>query len=146
MQNQPSTFRFSLRAMFICMAFMGFGMAALRYPHSWVMLILGMVAVLLFAYAAVVVLATAGRRRLYWAAFAATAVSVYFLRRTVVPVDLCRQLGKALSVPVASTDPLYRQDLCFYDVAVLLHLLTVSTLAAYIIPWLVQRGQKQPQR
>lgn len=145
MDEPVSTFRFSLRGLFVTTAFVGFGLAALRYPYSPVLLILGSITVLLFAYAAVMVLASTGRRRLFWAAFATTAVAVYSVRRTVVPVDLCRQLARVLSVPVISTDPSYRQDLSFNDVVFLLHLLMVSTLAAYIIPWLVQRGQKPPQ-
>ncbi|MBC8870167.1 MAG: hypothetical protein H8E44_12160 [Planctomycetes bacterium] len=144
MQNQPNTLRFTLRALFICTAFVGLGLAALLRPFAWVLMIVQVVVLLLVVYAFVSALVSTGNRRLFWAAFAATATAAGFLHFLGVP----HQYGKWLWWVLHGEDPhpaatgqgapssafrLILQD--FYVIA-------VSTAAAYIIPWLVQRRQE----
>jgi hypothetical protein len=144
MQNQPGTFRFSLRAMFICTAFVALGVLALMHASPWVELVLALVVVLLFAYSIVAVLATTGSRRLFWAAFAATAFMLCFGVKELP--DQC--VGWLWDVLYPNTEPWAVSFPSLDDlrnVATRLFHLVVSTAAAYILPWLVQRGRQPPQ-
>lgn len=144
MQDQPSTFRFSLRALFVYTTLAGLGLAGLMYASPWVVLSLTLVVAFLFCYAVVAVLAASGNRRLFWAAFAATAVTLRFGFKeppNLVTIRLWELLFPG-TAPHAVHFPDY-EDVCSF--ATLLSVLVVSITTAYIIPWLVQRGQKPPQ-
>ena len=143
MHHEPSTFQFSLRAMFIYTTLVALGLLGLMYTAPWVVLLLWIVVVLLFSYAIVAVLASSGNRRLFWAAFATTAVALRFSVNETP--NLVKDWLWGVLFPdtpaYVSHFPSY-DDVC--DFARLLFVLAVSTTAAHIIPWLVQRGQEPP--
>lgn len=152
MPNQPSTFRFTLRALFIVTAFVGLGLLALKYPNAsrpWV----NMSVVLLVAYASISALVRTGTRRLFWAAFAVTAATALLACQshllmgpiTYLPSSWFSSLAQALHPP---RGPGGLDTPATYSCTQITHLLSIivlSTAAAYIIPWLVQRGQKPPR-
>lgn len=143
MQNQPSTLQFSLRALFIVTAFVGLGLLALKYPSPWALLVVSLAVLLLFAYAVVASLVSTGNRRLFWAAFAATAVTRLLGQYTIVPYDCIQWLWVVLHPPGPHSDPAYSGGTTFHAICANLSVVVVSTIAAYLIPWLVRRGKQQ---
>jgi hypothetical protein len=141
MQDQPSRFRFSLRALFVSTAFVGLGLYALKCPSPWLPLVLGTVIVFLFCYAVVAVLASTGSRRLFWAAFATMVVTLQFGVKEL-PMECSMLIWHFLPVPNAYQELTVPWPL-LHNIASLLSMLAISTVAAYIIPRLVQRGQEK---
>ncbi len=146
MQNKPSTFRFSLRALFMVTAFVGLGLLALMYPLHWVPFAITLAVAFLFAYSIVAVLASKGSRRLFWAAFAATAAAILLLSENIFSQFLPHDWMTSIFLHLHPTDEMGVQnrdaDMGFVQTVNRLLTITISTVAAYIIPWLVQRGQK----
>ena len=143
MQNQPSVIRFTLRALFICTAFVGLGLSALMYPFDWVLLIVNLVVVLLVTYAFIRVLACTGNRRLVGVCFMAASMLLIF--NVYVPpfsheltLRLCEVLHGEASIGT-------KEKQYFLPIARRLYLIVLSTAAAYFVPWIAQRGQKPPQ-
>ena len=146
MQNQPSTFRFTLRAMFICTAFAGLGLVVLKDSNDRMPIIVNLAVELLIVYAIIAALARTGRRRLFWAAFAATAVLIFINDKGIYRGFFYELAGElwALTLQHLLIPGGAHQDqwTAFLFIGDRLCLILISTAAAYIIPWLVQRGQK----
>ena len=144
MQNQPSTFRFTLRALFICTAFVGLGLLAMKYP-SLAVTPVQLAVVLLVAYAVIAALVHTGTSRLFWGAFAVAAV-IWLVSRFYVPDEYVRFVWMMNHPEALALQPWERitqgTEKALIEVLHCLFAVLVSTVAAYIIPWLVQRGQK----
>ena len=149
MQNHPSTFRFTLRALFICTAFVSIGLLALMHPLYWVPFAITLAVAFLFAYSIVAVLASTDHRRLFWAAFAATAAAILLMSESIFPQLLPHDWMTGIFLQLHPTDEMGVQnrdaDMAFAQIVNRLLTIPISTVAAYIIPWLVQRGRTPPQ-
>lgn len=162
MEHQPNTFRFSLRALFVCTTFVGVGLLAIKYPSPISDLVVTVATLLLLASAIAIALLTTGSRRGFWATFAVFSF-VLLQHPEVVPPGLSHQLWKVvhrdMDVPITprsslplpppsfSSDDLgesVSRSIAFRDILFHCSVLVFSTAAAYIVPWLVQRGQKPP--
>lgn len=146
MQNQSSTFPFTWLAFANCAAFAGLGLLALKLPSPWMLLIVDLTVVFVVAYAlvSVLVVSTGSRQKLFWAAFFAAFVassllleSPYSSRLPYVFVKWLLMLLHPSPSKLAGGESEY-----FFIIAGRLFVVMISTAAAYIIPWLVQRGQK----
>ena len=140
MQNEKSTFRFSLRALFVCMASVALGVVALKGHSPWTSIALSLVVIFLISYASVAVLAGTGSRRLFWAAFATTAVMFQFGFKEL-PMDCAVWLWFLLFPDTDVHMKLSGPFTDFHNIATLLSQLLVSTVFGFVIPWLVQRGR-----
>jgi hypothetical protein len=154
MQTPPSKFRFSLRALFVATAFVALGLGALKYPFEWVLFGVDLAVALSVVFALVSALVSAGSRRLYWAAYTASAFAFLLMGTeptlTFLPPKLLNIICEAMHpmyVPIdrVSFESLDMESAGFFlEIANRLGVVVFSTVAAYIIPWLVQRGQKPP--
>jgi drug/metabolite transporter (DMT)-like permease len=130
--------------LFICTAFVGVGLLALMYPFHWVAMTVQLAAVLVVAYAFIAALASTGTRRLFWAAFAATAIVFLFGQILSVPYECTIMLWNALHPADPhnglASDIFIDQDVPFHSIRANLYVLVVSTAAAYLLPWLAKRG------
>lgn len=143
MENRAA-FRFSLRGLFVCAAFVGLGLLALMNPHNWVLSLLTLTHSALFVYAVVVVLASTGARRLFWAAFASSMLLADVAYFDAWQAEFSNQLT-ALLHPDLDDGLAFGPEDPFYVCSSLLSqflTLAVSVVLAYVIPYLVQRGQK----
>jgi len=145
MQNQPSTIQFSLRALFVSVAFVGLALLALKYPTAWVLLVAQVALLLLVVYAVIAAVVSTGSRRLFWLAFTVSAAASIFGNHVAVPYPGMYWLWGMLQPRVPTSSLVTEPELNFRQLLGVLYIITVSTIAAYIIPWLVQRGQKPPQ-
>ena len=147
MQNQPSTFRFSLRALFVCTAFVGLGLLALKYPSDWLLMLVNLAVAFSIVYALISAWVNMGGHRLFWGAYAATAVTLLISKfdvpETVVEVVWSVMHSGSTLRYVNPFGELVRTATWFARVLDFLFVLAISSVAAYIIPWLVQRGQKK---
>jgi|PlaIllAssembly_1097288.scaffolds.fasta_scaffold233197_2 hypothetical protein len=155
MQNQPSTLRFSLRAMFIWTAFVALGLAALKYPFAWVAFVVDLAIGFSVVFALVSALASMDSGRLFWAAYAASVPVIFFISPINITTSfLPPEWVNILAETIHPTDiQLERVAFDFLEVDAARNFLLIanrlsavmfSAVAAYIIPWLVQRGKKPP--
>ena len=140
--------------MFVWTAFVALGLAALKYPFAWVVVVVNTAVVASVVFALVSALASVGSRRLFWAAYAASGVVVLVISpaeiSTFLPDDLANIMCRAMipqDIPVERLGYGFELDATqnWMLIADRLSVVVGSTAAAYIIPWLVQWGQKPPQ-
>jgi hypothetical protein len=147
MQNQPSRFHFSLRAVFIWTTFVALGLAALKYPFIWVGVVVNLAVAYSVVFALISALVNRGDRRLFWATYAATVPAIVLLSQNYFTPLLPQRWMRSFYMAIHATDMVEDgSDVFFMQLVEELCLVVFSAIAAYIIPWLVQRGQKQPQR
>jgi thiol:disulfide interchange protein len=116
---------------------------ALKYPSAWVLQLVRLVSVFLFAYALVAVLSASGSRRLFWAAFAAVQFTVMHGASVVVPSQFTEWLQEVYSAyPPEDEYSSFRETQTQYNqLASCLQVLVVATVAGYIVPWVVKWRQ-----
>ena len=155
MQDQPSTYRFSLRALFVCTAFMGLGLLAVRYPCALADQLLNLVLSLLYPSAVALAFLTRGGPRRFWATFAIFAVALGWSQNALPAVAtdwfwwlfhkpdsfegiLAYQLhiDPYVDYPDSLTE---LNPVSFRDVLWRLLIVACSTTAAYVIPRLTRR-------
>ena len=147
MSDKPSTPRFSLRALFVLVAFMGLGLLAIRYSNAVALDAVRAMTGILYASAAAIALLTEGSRRPFWAAFAITAIILTWLSEPYIPHSTTNYLWPIFHPDHPLPDPAssYRIDTpepnpqLFGVIVWRLSVVLISTAAAYIIPWFVHR-------
>lgn len=148
MRDQPSIPRYSLRTSFIGLAFVGLGLLALMRPFDWVLLIVNLAVSYSIVFALVSALASTGSRRLVAATYAATALTMFLSGQMFYSRLLPDRWVETVYVAMhAPSDPaVWNADNAGAFCAILdrLCVVVLSTVAAYIIPWLVQRGNMPP--
>jgi len=140
MQDQPSTFRSGLPALFICIAVVGLWLLCRVAPHPWLVLIINLVLAFSVAYALISVLVSTGNRRLSSAAFAATAVVLLSIQ---LPITECfsQHYRLLLWFKMLVHDNYSPHNYLIRGLHDRLFVIMLSVAAAYLLPWIVQRGQ-----
>ena len=102
-------------------------------------------------YAFVAAVASTGSRRLFWAAFAASACVSLFVGLSLGPYrpsvwlwDVIRPAEHEAAAAIRSGQRAGADTQAFDAIFRDIFVIAVATVAAYIIPWFVQRGQKPP--
>ena len=151
MRDQPSTFRFNLWALFVCTTFVGLGLAALRYASPWGRCTADFALMGFVTYAFVAAVASTGSRRLFWAAFAASACVSLFVGLSLGPYrpsvwlwDVIRPAEHEAAAAIRSGQRAGADTQAFDAIFRDIFVIAVAIVAAYTIPWLVQRGQEPP--
>ena len=155
MNNHKRPLRYSLRDMFIWTTIGALGLAALKYPFSWVAFVVNLAFGLSVAFALVSALANTRSRRLFSSAYAASAVVMFFIfpvnYATLLPAEWIDWLLHTVSpanIPVERVtietmvlDPTYN----FTVIANRLGLVVFSLVAAFAFSWLVRQTREPPQ-
>jgi hypothetical protein len=145
MTDKPSHPGFSLTTLLLWTAFAGLGCLAVKYPSVWVMHLINMTLVFLFAYATGAAFVCGGSRRLFWVVFCSSLLLVLLIGQ---PAEW-RSVGQISAWMHPDVDEPSSfggtRSIQYYNCTTVIgRLITpvLSTIAAYIIPWLVQRTQK----
>jgi len=139
-QSERRPFQFSLRTLFICTALVGPSLLAIKDSGEWIISVAIAIIVFGIGLAVTCALANANIRRLSWAALAAVmCVSLpdtLMLAPRAVPIWLWGVMhldrnseGRLIALP----PPQF--DVILYVIA----MITITTIVAYIIPWLSKR-------
>lgn len=132
-----------MRALFMLTVFVGLGLLALKYPSAWMHMIVKVAVLLLVVYAFISALVSTGNRRLFWAAFAATAVAFMLMSENFLAQFLPYEWTNSIFLRLHPADEMGVQNreanVAFAIMLNRLCLILISTIAAYLIPWLVQR-------
>ena len=149
MNDQSHTFRFSLRAIFICTTLVGIGVLTLKYPYSWVLCLVNLAVAFSIVFALISAVAGTGNRRLFHASYGLAAVTVLLMTReyelSFLPIEWLETIYSAIHSENGWRVESFDTETWFVYIAWRWEVVVLSTAAACIIPWLVKRGNTDAQ-